>query len=252
MRKTLSVLFAALAITACSNDSTAPNLDLATLDAGAFGTALTIAGGYDAATYQDRLTNALPDSLALSDAQKAQIKSLVDAFVASTRADHDALAAILKEARDAIAAHKTRSEVEAILQKGRPIRERLSAAEAKLRSDIEGVLSPAQRAWLTSHRPSGCRPERFPPLSDAQKAQIRALEQAFQSANQADLALVKSVYEEVEAARRAGKSREEIAQILAKAADPIKRLNAARIELRAKISAVLTPEQKSSGCLPLG
>jgi Spy/CpxP family protein refolding chaperone len=253
MRKTLAVFAAALAIAACSNDSTAPDiLDPATLDAGAFGTALTIAGGYDAVTYQDRLTNGLPDSLALSDTQKAQIKSLVDAFVASSKADRDALAAIFKEARDAIAAHKTRAEIEAILQKGRPIRERLIASEAKLRSDIDAVLTPAQRAWITSHRPNGCRPDRFPPLTDAQKAQIKSLEQAFQTANAADLALMKSIFQEVAAAKSAGKSRQEIEQILAKGADAAKRLNAARIELRSKILAVLTPQQRGSGCLPLG
>jgi Spy/CpxP family protein refolding chaperone len=253
MRKTIAALVTALAISACSSDSTAPvNFDLATLDAGAFGTALTIAGGYDADTYKDRLANGLPDSLALSDSQKAQIKSLVDAFTSSTKADRDALAAIMKEAREAIAAGKTKTEVQAILEKSRPIRERLGAAEMKLKQDIDAVLTAAQRAWLSSHRPGGCRPDKFPPLTDAQKAQIKALEQGFQSANAADLAAVKAVFDEVAAAKSAGKSREEIATILAKGAAPMARLAIARAALRTQILAILTPEQKASGCLPLG
>ena len=253
MRKTIVVLAAAFAISACSSDSTAPtNFDLATFEAGAFGTALTIAGGYDADTYKDRLANGLPDSLALSDAQKAQIKSLVDAFVTATKADRDALAAIMKEAREAVAAGKTKTEVQAILEKGRPIRERLAAAEAALKKAIDAVLTADQRAWLSSHRPGGCKADQFPPLTDAQKAQIKALEQQFQTANAADLATMKAIYEEVAAAKRAGKSRDEIAAIIAKGADAAKRLATARAALRTSILAVLTPEQKASGCLPLG
>ena len=47
-------------------------------------------------------------------------------------------------------------------------------------------------------------------------------------------------------------SREEVAAILEKARAPMQRLEAARKELRDRILAVLTPEQKASGCLPLG
>jgi hypothetical protein len=54
------------------------------------------------------------------------------------------------------------------------------------------VLTPGQLAWLTAHEPQKCKPGSFPPLSDAQKAQIKALEQAFQTNNKADLDAVKA------------------------------------------------------------
>ena len=252
MRRTVLIAIAALSL-ACSGESTSPGTtDLSLLEAGAFGTALTSAGGYDAGLYKDRLINALPDELKLTDEQRAKIHALVEAFQQATRADREALATILAEARRAAAAGKTRAEVEAILAKGKDIRRRLAAAEAKLKADIDAVLTAEQRAWILAHSPKACRADQFPPLTDAQKAQIRALEAAFQEQNRADLALVKSVIEEAHAAMRAGKSREEVMQILQKAAAAVQRLEAARRTLRENILAVLTPEQKASGCLPLG
>ena len=253
MRRLAWFAATAFALTACSSDTTSPdNADLTLLDAGAFGTALTTTGGYDAGVYQDRLINGLPDELKLTDAQKAQIRSLVEAFQQATRADREALGAILREARQAIEAKKPRSEVQAILARGAPIVARLAAAEAKLKADIDAVLTPEQRAWIAAHSPQGCRADRFPPLTDAQKAQIHALEVAFQTQNKADLEAVKAVLEEAAAAIKAGASREEVAAILEKARAPMQRLQAARKELREQILNVLTPEQKASGCLPLG
>jgi Spy/CpxP family protein refolding chaperone len=222
------------------------------IEAGAFGTALTSMGGYDADTYQNRLVNALPDELKLTTEQQAKIKALVDTFMLSTKADREALGAILREAHQAAQAGKSRADIQAILEKGADIRRRLSAAEAKLKSDIDAVLTAEQRAWLAAHTPRGCRPDRFPPLSDAQKAQIHALEIAFQQDNKADLELVRQTLDEAHAAIRAGKSREQVAMILTKAAPALLRLEAARKILREQILGVLTPEQKASGCLPLG
>jgi Spy/CpxP family protein refolding chaperone len=222
------------------------------IEAGAFGTALTSMGGYDADTYQNRLVNALPDELKLTTEQQAKIMALVDTFMLSTKADREALGAILREAHQAAQAGKSRADIQAILEKGADIRRRLSAAEAKLKSDIDAVLTAEQRAWLAAHTPRGCRPDRFPPLSDAQKAQIHALEIAFQQDNKADLELVRQTLDEAHAAIRAGKSREQVAMILTKAAPALLRLEAARKILREQILGVLTPEQKASGCLPLG
>lgn len=253
MRRLAWFAAAAFALTACSSDTTSPdNADLTLLEAGAFGTALTTTGGYDAGVYQDRLINGLPDSIELSDAQKAQIRTLIEAFQQATRGDREALGAILREARQAIEAKKPRSEVNAILLHAAPIIARLAAAEAKLKSDIDAVLTPAQRAWIAAHSPRACRPDQFPPLTDAQKAQIHALEVAFQTANKADLDAVKAILEEARAATEAGKSRDEVAAILEKARAPMQRLETARKDLREKILDVLTPEQKASGCLPLG
>lgn len=252
MRRLALAAFAALALAACSNDTTAPAAADLTIDGAMFGTALTQNGAYDAGLYRDRLINALPDSIRLTDEQKEKIRALVDAFEASTRADREALAAILREAQQAIRDNKSREEIHEILRKGAPYRDRLHAAERKLIADIDAVLTPAQRAWIEAHRPQRCEPGRFPPLSDAQKAAIRALESEFRQNNQADLDSLKSIFDEASAAIQEGKSREEIAAILAKAAPIARRLAEARKELHEDILDVLTPEQKASRCFPLG
>ncbi|MDO8501815.1 MAG: Spy/CpxP family protein refolding chaperone [Gemmatimonadaceae bacterium] len=252
MRRIAIAAFAALFVTACSKDSTGPATPNLTIGAGAFGTALTIAGGYDADTYQNRLANGLPDEIRLTSDQQARIKALVQAFEQATRSDREALGAILREARSAIEAKKSRNQVNAILSRGADIRARLAAAESKLKSDIDAVLTPEQRAWVAAHSPRACKAEQFPPLTDAQKAQIRSLESAFQEKNKADLETMKAAMDEAQVAIRAGKSRDEVAAIMAKAAPAAARLAAARKTLHDQILAVLTPEQKASGCVPLG
>ena len=249
MRRIACLTIAALTIAACSNETTAPNtLDLS-IDAGAFGTALTVVGGYDADVYQTRLANGLPDSLKLSDDQKTKIKALIDAFTAATKADREALNAILRQAHDA-SKGKGKSSADSvgkILAKGADIRARLAAAETKLKADIDAILTADQKAWIASHEPKKCKPDKFAPLSDAQKAQIKALEKAFEDNNKADLQAVKAAYESAE-----GKSKAERETILAGVAPAISRLDAARKALTAAIGAILTADQKASGCFPLG
>lgn len=254
MRRIALTVIAAAALAACSNDTTAPAdvSQISDFEIGAFGSPLTAVGGYDAELYRLRLLNGLPDDLKLTAEQQAKIKALVDAFEAATKADREALNGILREALQAIRAHKSRAEVKAILDKGAAIRERLSAAEATLRSQIDAVLTPEQKAWLASHKPQRCDPSKFPPLSDAQKAQMKALETAFQTANQADIDAVKTGLEQARAAAAAGKSRDEIQSILNEIKPAIERLESARRNLRAQLEALLTPEQKASGCIPLG
>lgn len=254
MRRIALTVIAAAALAACSNETTAPGdvSQISDFEIGAFGSALTATGGYDAELYRLRLLNGLPDDLKLTAEQQAKIKALVDAFEAATKADREALNGILREALQAIRAHKSRAEVKAILDKGAAIRERLSAAEATLRSQIDAVLTPEQKAWLASHKPQRCDPTKFPPLTDAQKAQMRALETAFQTANQADIDAVKTGLEQARAAAAAAKSRDEIQSILNGIKPAIERLESARRNLRAQLEALLTPEQKASGCIPLG
>jgi Spy/CpxP family protein refolding chaperone len=253
MRRIALVAVASLAFAACSTDTTSP-ADQSLIDEFLLGSsvALTSAGGYDANVYQDRLFNALPDDLRLTPDRQAKIKALITAFQTATKADHDALNAILREAKDAIIAHKSREEVKAILDRGAAIRARLAAAEAALRAAIEAVLTPEQKAWIDAHKPQKCDPSKFPPLTDAQKAQIRALEQAFQTANKADLDAVKAILEQARAAAQAGKTKAEVEAIIATAKPIMDRLEAARRSLKTQIEAVLTPEQKASGCFPLG
>jgi Spy/CpxP family protein refolding chaperone len=251
MRRIILSCLAAVSIAACSDETTAPDADLA-IDAGLFGTALTQNGAYDARQYQDRLFNALPDEIALSDAQKTQIRSFVEDFMAATKSDREALQGILKQAREAIQAGKSREEVAAILRQGAPIRDRINAAEKELVADINSVLTAEQKAWIAAHRPPRCDASRFPALTDAQKAQIEALEKSFREDNKADLDAMRAIMEEARAAIQAGKSREEVASIIARGAAIARRLAEARSDLRDDIAAVLTPEQRASRCLPLG
>lgn len=251
MRRLILSCIAAVSLTACSTDTTAPDAGLA-IDAGLFGTALTQNGGYDARLYQDRLFNALPDEIALSDDQRAKIRSFVEDFIQATKPDRETLGDILQEARDAARAGKSRAEIRAILEQGAALRGRLHDAEKELIADIQSVLTAEQKAWLAAHRPERCDASKFPPLTDAQKAQIQAIEQSFREANKADLDAMRSIMDEVREAIRSGDSRDEIAAILARGATIVRRLAEARHELREDILAVLTPEQRASRCLPLG
>jgi Spy/CpxP family protein refolding chaperone len=244
MRKTLFMLLAVLALGACSEDTTSPTdnafllEEVADLAYGA--TDMADPGRHFLAGLK-----LLPDSLQLSATQEAQIRSLITAFVAATKADMQALAAIHQQARAARAAGQSFEEIRAILALGDPIRARLHEAEQKLHTDILALLTPAQIAWLESVRPFACRELR---LTDAQKTQITALIAAFQTENQADLDLVKTAFEAARAAHQAGATRQEVAAILQTAKPAIERLRAARIELNEAIRAVLTAEQLASGC----
>jgi Spy/CpxP family protein refolding chaperone len=249
MLKRMILLMAAVAITACSKDAAAPATDTVLLD----DAALLAFGAMDMADpgshFIARL-NSLPDSIKLSAAQQAQIRGLVNAFVQSTRADMEALNAIHQEARAAKAAGKSEAEIRAIFARGDAIRARLHDAEARLRAQIEAVLTPAQKAWLANPGPrptNQCRADGIR-LTDAQHTQITALIASFETANRADLEAIKAVHEEARAAREAGASRERIAEILKKAEAPMRRIRAAQEALQAAIRAVLTPAQVASGC----
>jgi Spy/CpxP family protein refolding chaperone len=99
-----------------------------------------------------------PDSLKLTDAQKAAIKALRDAFATSNAADLAALQAIRDKAHDAMKAHKTREEIRAILDTARPILERLKPKLDALHNAIDAVLTANQKAWIAAHRPMGPPP----------------------------------------------------------------------------------------------
>jgi Spy/CpxP family protein refolding chaperone len=185
----------------------------------------------------------LPDALKLTAEQKAAIAALHDAFMKATAADIAALQAIEKEARAAVAAGKSRDEVRAILAKSDPIRARLDAAFKKLQADIWAVYTPEQRAWIEAHRARDCRRGNLQ-LTDAQVRAIRDLEQQFYATVKPDLDLIRSVAEDARKAREAGKSREEIAKILARAVEPQRRVIEAERKLQAAILAVLTPDQR--------
>jgi Spy/CpxP family protein refolding chaperone len=98
----------------------------------------------------------LPANLKLTDAQRTQIKALVTSFRAAHKDDLDAMRA---SAKHAFAARKagvplTADQRKAMFAQTAPVRQRLMAANTALRSQIEQVLTPDQKAWLASHRPT--------------------------------------------------------------------------------------------------
>ncbi|MEP6905639.1 MAG: Spy/CpxP family protein refolding chaperone [Gemmatimonadales bacterium] len=254
------IAFASLVIAtlvACSSDNTtspATSTDQQVTDFSidAFGSVLTSAGGYDAELYELRLFHALPDDLKLTSDQETQIKALVEAYKKDTKADNDALDAILKQAREAVKAKKTAAEVKAILDHGAPIVAKLNAAAEALKTKIDAILTPAQRAWLADHAPKKCKKGSFPPLTDAQKALMKGYEQAFEQQNKADLATVKAGMDQIKGAVTSGKTPAEIQAILDSIKPALDRLATARKTLHTQLESVLTAEQKASGCLPLG
>lgn len=185
----------------------------------------------------------LPDALKLTVEQKAAITALHDAFMKANAADIAALEAIEREAKAAIKAGKSRDEVRAILAKSDAIRARLDVAFKKLQADIWAVYTPEQRAWIEAHRPRGCGRGALK-LTDDQVKQIRDLEQQFYASVKADLELIRAIADEARAAKAAGKSRDEVLAILAKAAEPQRRVSEAEHKLQAAVLAVLTPGQR--------
>ena len=103
---------------------------------------------------------ALPDSIKLTDAQKAQIQALVTAFQTANKADLDAMKAAHQAAMAARKAGKTHDEVKAILDAAKPAADRVRAAAEALHAAINAVLTPLQRTWLEQHKPD--HPPRTP------------------------------------------------------------------------------------------
>jgi hypothetical protein len=246
MRKTTFIALAALVLAACSNDATSPSDLFTNLDEVTDLAFSASFAGDPSANFLGPL-NRLPENLKLSADQQTKIKALVDAFLAATKADHDALAAIRQKASDAAKAGKTKAEVDAILATGAPIRERLLKAEEKLRADIYALLTADQKAWLDANKRTPCSAT---PLTDAQKNQISTLVAAFEAANKADLDAIKAAMEKARAAKAAGATPDAIQAILDSVKANVERVRTAEIALRKAIDALLTPDQLK--CRPDG
>jgi hypothetical protein len=251
MRRLVAVLGVAL-LAGCSDPVAAPDADIqATLEemaSLAFSVAHVTDGSGPAAGLLQRL-GSLPPTLALSADQAAAIRALVDVFVAATATDREFLAALRQEAAAARQAGRPPEEIRAILARGEETRKRLATAEQALHRAVLGVLTPAQRAWITGRQPPEPRPCA---LTEAQRNEISTLRAAFQEENAADMALIRAVHDRARAAQAAGASRDQISAILAEAKPALERLRAAREALHASIQAVLTPQQQAAGCLPKG
>jgi Spy/CpxP family protein refolding chaperone len=99
-----------------------------------------------------------PDSLKLTDAQKAAIQALLDGFNTVHKTDLAALKTIHDQAQAAMQAGKTRAEIRAILDTAKPVLERMHTEFDALHTAIENVLTAAQKAWIASHKPAGPPP----------------------------------------------------------------------------------------------
>jgi Spy/CpxP family protein refolding chaperone len=95
----------------------------------------------------------LPDSLQLSDEQRAEMHALREAFRIEHADELAALRAIFLEARAARRAGASRIEVRAILAEARPIVEALRPFVQALHEALRAVLTDEQRAWLAANRP---------------------------------------------------------------------------------------------------
>jgi Spy/CpxP family protein refolding chaperone len=153
--KLTALAVALVSVAACDRSVTSPrDQDVALL---AFDQAATM----DSATMVPRgpfMDNAPPDSVKLTDAQKAAIKALHDAFAAAHATQFAQLKAIHDEAIAAHKAGKTRAEIRAIMEKAKPIMESMRPDFEALRTKIEAILTPAQKAWAAAHQRGGGGP----------------------------------------------------------------------------------------------
>jgi Spy/CpxP family protein refolding chaperone len=166
------LVVAAAAFAACSNDepvSPQPAIDddFALVMFGESGAALESSLGPQGGRPFDGRTAGppLPDELALTDEQRAEIAALRAAFRTEHQTDLDALRAIFEEARAARAAGATRDEVHAILEGGRDIAGGLREDVQALHAAIRDVFTADQLAWIEANRrrpPGGLGPRRGP------------------------------------------------------------------------------------------
>jgi Spy/CpxP family protein refolding chaperone len=154
------VLLVAGSVAACANEVTAPTVPTpensfsATNDApgawafGRHGFGM-MGGGF-------MFARRLPANLALTGAQKTEIKALTTAYRSAHQQDLQSMAMVGKQMRAAQVAGQTMSvdQRRAMLAQTAPARQRLMAANKQLAADVQRVLTADQKAWLASHRPS--------------------------------------------------------------------------------------------------
>jgi hypothetical protein len=154
-----ALLVGTLGVTACDllpTANTAPAEDYALVMFGSEGSALEGTMGTQPGTHpvDGRSGRApLPPELALTEAQKAEIKGLRDAFAATNATALAQLKAIFDKGREARKNGATRDEVRAILVTARPIAEALRPAVKALHEAIWSVHTEAQKTWLIANRP---------------------------------------------------------------------------------------------------
>ena len=253
MRRLAFIGAIALAIAACGKDATAP---ASTTDDSVIlsleGSVLGLTGSADGAVGVAGNTPDLPADLALTADQRAQITALVDAFQQSVHADVEGLRAVERRAIEARHAGKSADEVNAIRAEGAAIRLRIEAAAQRLRTDIQAVLTPAQRDWVRAHGGGDGTCDGRQQLTPEQQAQIQALIAAFQAEHAADIQAIQKAMADARAAKSAGKTEAEVRAILETARAAQERLQAAHAALQERIRAILSTTQRGTGCFAGG
>lgn len=100
----------------------------------------------------------LPANLQLTDAQRAQIRTLMRAFRAAHQSELSAMRVSMQQLRTARGQGQTLSSDQrrALFQQTTPARQRLMVDERTLARQIQNVLTADQQAWLAAHRPAPC------------------------------------------------------------------------------------------------
>lgn len=109
---------------------------------------------------------------------------------------------------------------------------------------VEPFNSAGVGSRADDKRPGAAFPDSLK-LTAAQIAQIRALREAFYTNNKTDLDALHAIHTQAEAARKAGKTRDEIRAILATGKTIVERLASKLEALRVASAAVLTANQKA-------
>ena len=159
MRMMLLLLVAG-SVAACANEVTAPtipapenSLAVTTGTPGQWGFGRhgfgMMGGGF-------MFARRLPANLALTDAQRTQIKALMTAYRSAHQQDLQSMAAVGKQMRAAHVSGQSMSvdQRRAMCAQMAPVRQRLMTANKQLATDIQQVLTSDQKAWLAAHRPS--------------------------------------------------------------------------------------------------
>lgn len=156
-RRLVALLALPLALGACDSQPT----ESVASDEASFEAVLETAGeGASAAMFLERA----PDAVRLTPEQKTAIRGINQAFRAANQSDLRALEAVTRAALKARRSGASPAEIHAILEEGRPIRERLRSAFQELHRDIQAVLTEAQRKWLRDNaRRLGSQLPHLPP-----------------------------------------------------------------------------------------
>jgi hypothetical protein len=191
----------------------------------------------------------LPESLKLTEEQKAAILALHQAFLEDHADEIAALRELERQLRELRKNGGSFEQARPLLLQARAILTGLADDFAELQEAIWAIYTPEQKAWILLHRPRICGPDGPPRLTEAQIAEMRALREAFRAAIADDLAFIMQVHEQARAAYQAGATREEIHAILVTAHDAIERVRAAERHLHQDLLGVLTEEQRARWCL---